>query len=63
MSTTSYLVIITVYLLCGASVYTGASRWLSRRVTRQTARRISLMFSLVLTLSGLLLMTWAYLYM
>ena len=63
MSTKSYLVIVVIYLLCGVSSYIGASRLLSRRIKKKVAQRVGLLVSLVLTLAGLFLMTWAYIYM
>ena len=63
MSTKSYLVIVVIYLLCGVSSYLGASRLLSRRIKKKVAQRVGLLVSLVLTLAGLFLMTWAYIYM
>lgn len=63
MSTKSYLVIVVIYLLCGVCSYIGASRLLSRRIKKKVTQRVGLLVSLVLTLAGLFLMTWAYLYM
>lgn len=63
MSTKSYLVIVVIYLLGGVSSYIGASRLLSRRIKKKVAQRVGLLVSLVLTLAGLFLMTWAYIYM
>jgi hypothetical protein len=63
MSTKSYLVIVVMYLLCGVCSYIGASRLLSRRIKKQVAQRVGMLVSLALTLAGLFLMTWAYLYM
>ena len=63
MRINSYLVMVAIYLLCGVCIYLGASRLLSRRVKKQTAQRVGLLASLVLTFAGLFLVTGAYLYM
>lgn len=63
MRTTSYLVMVAIYLLCGVCIYIGGSRLLARRIKKHAAQLIGLLGSLVLTLAGLFLVTWVYLYM
>ena len=57
---TLYLVWVAAYLLSGVGFYIGASRLLSRRIKKNTAQRVALLASVVLTFVGLFMATRTY---
>jgi len=57
---TLYLVWVATYLLSGVGVYIGASRLLSRNIKKNTAQRVALLASVVLTFVGLFMATRTY---
>lgn len=58
-----HLVCLVLYPLCGVGFYVGASRLLSRRTKKKNmAKRVALIAAVGLTLLGLFMSTWMYIY-
>jgi len=62
METKSYVILVVIYLLCGCILYSYGNKLLARIMKKALAKRIALSVSLVLILSVLFLITWAYVY-